>query len=157
MNTATKAVTTQPWTDWPVMAWLTRLGYPLIGLMAVVIVWEMVAGKIAGIPTPLATLMAAVTLFQDPFYRNGPNDVGIGWNVLASLWRVGVGFGLAALVGIPAGFIIGRYAPIRKMTAPVISLLRPVSPLAWLPLGLLMFRPPSRQPSGPSSSAPSGR
>jgi len=140
MNTATKAVTTQPWAGLPVMAWLGRLGYPLIGLMAVVIVWEMVAGKIPGIPTPMATLQAAITLFQDPFYRNGPNDVGIGWNVLASLWRVGVGFGLAALVGIPAGFIIGRYAPIRKMTAPVISLLRPVSPLAWLPLGLLMFR-----------------
>jgi len=140
MNTATKAVTTQPWAGLPVMAWLGRLGYPFIGLMAVVIVWEMVAGKIPGIPTPMATLQAAITLFQDPFYRNGPNDVGIGWNVLASLWRVGVGFGLAALVGIPAGFIIGRYAPIRKMTAPVISLLRPVSPLAWLPLGLLMFR-----------------
>jgi len=140
MNTASKSVTTPTWSGLPAMAWLSKLGYPLIGLMVVGVIWEMIAGKIAGIPTPLDTFQSAVTLFQDPFYRNGPNDVGIGWNVLASLWRVGVGFGLAALVGIPAGFVIGRYAPVRKMMAPVISLLRPVSPLAWLPLGLLIFK-----------------
>ena len=64
----------------------------------------------------------------------------MGWNILNSLGRVGIGFGLAALVGIPAGFILGRFAFVSAMFAPVISLLRPVSPLAWLPIGLLVFK-----------------
>ena len=50
------------------------------------------------------------SVFGDPFYRKGPNDQGIGWNILMSLQRVGIGFGLAALVGIPLGFILGRFA-----------------------------------------------
>ncbi|WP_298291465.1 nitrate ABC transporter permease, partial [Thiomonas sp.] len=66
-------------------------------------------------------------------------DVGIGWNLLASLKRVAYGFGLAALVGIPLGFAIGRMKFLNRMLAPVISLLRPVSPLAWLPIGLYVF------------------
>ena len=85
-------------------------------------------------------LDAAVKLFADPFYRNGPNDQGIGWNVLSSLQRVGIGFGFAALVGIPLGFILGRSAFLSAMVNPIISLLRPVSPLAWLPIGLLVFK-----------------
>ncbi|MCP8713247.1 ABC transporter permease subunit, partial [Streptomyces sp. AC04842] len=98
------------------------------------------AMRIPEIPTPGVTWRAAVELFSDPFYDNGPNDKGIGWNLLASLQRVGIGFGLAALVGIPVGFAIGRYAPVRAMFSPIVSLLRPVSPLAWLPLGLLLFK-----------------
>ena len=82
----------------------------------------------------------ALKLFSDPFYRKGPNDQGIGWNILASLQRVGLGFGLAALVGIPAGFMIGRFEYLNRMTSPIISLLRPVSPLAWLPIGLMVFK-----------------
>ena len=79
-------------------------------------------------------------VFGDPFYRKGPNDQGIGWNVLMSLQRVGIGFGLAALVGIPLGFVLGRFAFAHAMAAPIISLLRPVSPLAWLPIGLMVFK-----------------
>ena len=87
-----------------------------------------------------ATFDAALKLFADPFYRNGPNDQGIGWNVLSSLQRVGIGFGFAALVGIPLGFILGRSPFLSAMINPIISLLRPVSPLAWLPIGLLVFK-----------------
>jgi nitrate/nitrite transport system permease protein len=83
---------------------------------------------------------SAVKLFSDPFYRKGPNDQGIGWNIIASLQRVGIGFGLAALVGIPAGFLIGRFKLMDRMSAPIISILRPVSPLAWLPIGLMVFK-----------------
>ena len=57
-----------------------------------------------------------------------------------------IGFGLAALVGIPLGFMIGRFAFLNRMVSPLISLLRPVSPLAWLPIGLLVFK--ARQPGG---------
>ena len=92
------------------------------------------------IPGPAKVWDSAVKLFSDPVYRKGPNDQGIGWNILASLQRVGLGFGLAALVGIPAGFMIGRFEYLNRMTSPIISLLRPVSPLAWLPIGLMVFK-----------------
>jgi nitrate/nitrite transport system permease protein len=64
----------------------------------------------------------------------------VGWNVWSSLKRVALGFGLAALVGIPLGFLIGRFEFLSRMFNPLISLLRPVSPLAWLPIGLLVFK-----------------
>ena len=113
---------------------------PLVGIALVLLVWQIIAARNSAFPTPLATFKEALVLFADPFYRNSPNDQGIGWNVLASLKRVGVGFGLAALVGIPLGFIIGRVQFIGRMFGPIISLLKPVSPLAWLPIGLLVFK-----------------
>ncbi len=119
--------------------WL-RVLPPLIGFALLIGVWALFTAKSNTFPTPLATLDAAVKLFADPFYRNGPNDQGIGWNILNSLGRVGIGFGLAALVGIPLGFLIGRIQFFNRMVQPLISLLRPVSPLAWLPIGLLVFK-----------------
>lgn len=113
---------------------------PLLGLVIFVLAWQGIATAIPALPTPAVTWKAAVALFADPFYRNGPNDQGVGWNVLASLARVGAGFGMAAVIGIPAGFLIGRFAFLNAMTSPIISLLRPVSPLAWLPIGLLLFK-----------------
>ena len=114
---------------------------PLAGLALLVLLWQITSIKTAGsIPTPAETWVQALQIFSDPFYRNGPNDQGIGWNVLASLQRVAIGFGLAALVGIPAGFAIGRFEFLGRMFNPLISLLRPVSPLAWLPIGLLVFK-----------------
>ncbi|WP_426713093.1 nitrate ABC transporter permease [Cronobacter muytjensii] len=112
----------------------------LLGLALLVIAWQIAAMTTKGFPTPLSTLDSALTLFADPFYNEGPNDQGIGWNVLASLSRVAVGFGLAALVGIPLGFLIGRFTFLGRMFHPLIALLRPVSPLAWLPIGLLLFQ-----------------
>lgn len=113
---------------------------PIFGLIFLILVWEIIAVKNSGIPSPAVTLKSAMELFADPFYSNGPNDQGIGWNILASLKRVGVGFGLAALVGIPLGFMIGRFKFLSGMFNPIISLLKPVSPLAWLPIGLLVFK-----------------
>jgi nitrate/nitrite transport system permease protein len=113
---------------------------PFIGLALLVLVWEIVAAKNAGFPSPLVTLKEAIIVFSDPFYQKGPNDQGIGWNILASLKRVAVGFGLAAAVGIPLGFLIGRFKFLSGMFNPIIILLKPVSPLAWLPIGLLVFK-----------------
>ena len=113
---------------------------PVAGLALLVGVWALLTMNSTTFPTPAATWQAAVQLFSDPFYSNGPNDQGIGWNILFSLKRVAMGFGLAALVGIPLGFIIGRSKVISSMLNPIISLLRPVSPLAWLPIGLLVFK-----------------
>ena len=120
--------------------WLAVLP-PVLGMGLLVAIWAAATmGANASLPTPAVTFDAAVKLFADPFYDRGPNDQGIGWNVLFSLQRVAIGFGLAAAVGIPLGFIIGRFEFIGRMFGPLISLLKPVSPLAWLPIGLLVFK-----------------
>jgi nitrate/nitrite transport system permease protein len=124
--------------DWREVA-LTMLP-PVFGLALLVAVWGLLTMNSTTFPTPAATFEAAVKLFADPFYRKGPNDQGIGWNILFSLERVAVGFGMAAVVGIPMGFILGRFTFINRMLNPLVSLLRPVSPLAWLPIGLLVFK-----------------
>jgi len=111
----------------------------VFGIALFVAVWAIVSQGSA-LPGPVKTWHSAVGVFSDPFYRKGPNDQGIGWNVLNSLGRVGIGFGLAALIGIPLGFMIGRFRFLSGMAAPIVSLLRPVSPLAWLPIGLLVFK-----------------
>lgn len=113
---------------------------PIFGVLFLCLMWEIISYKNSGIPSPLVTLKAAMELFADPFYSNGPNDQGIGWNIYASLKRVGIGFGMAAIVGIPLGFMIGRFKFLSGMFNPIISLLKPVSPLAWLPIGLLVFK-----------------
>ncbi len=112
----------------------------LLGFAVFLLAWQFLAQVNSQIPGPAKVWTAAVKLFSDPFYVKGPNDQGIGWNILSSLKRVGIGFGLAALVGIPLGFMIGRFDFLNRMTAPIISILRPVSPLAWLPIGLLVFK-----------------
>ncbi|HWW04060.1 MAG TPA: nitrate ABC transporter permease [Collimonas sp.] len=121
-------------------SWLMKIIAPLLGLAFLVLIWQIIAMSNSQFPTPLLTLQEALKLFADPFYRTSPNDQGIGWNILASLQRVAVGFGLAALIGIPLGFMIGRFKFLSSMFGPIISLLKPVSPLAWLPIGLLVFK-----------------
>jgi nitrate/nitrite transport system permease protein len=113
---------------------------PVLGFCLLLLIWQIIAQSGGQIPTPAKVWDAAVKVFSDPFYKKGPNDQGIGWNILSSLQRVGLGFGLAALVGIPLGFMIGRFKFLSDMVNPIISLLRPVSPLAWLPIGLLVFK-----------------
>jgi nitrate/nitrite transport system permease protein len=123
-----------------VRAVLVTVLSPVLGIALFVGLWSLVAMASPQLPTPAKTWSSAITVFSDPFYRKGPNDQGIGWNVLMSLQRVGIGFGLAALVGIPLGFILGRFRFANAMASPIISLLRPVSPLAWLPIGLMVFK-----------------
>ncbi|MES2401044.1 MAG: nitrate ABC transporter permease [Pseudomonadota bacterium] len=120
--------------------WLAVLP-PVLGLGLLVLLWELVfMGTGGSIPSPRDTFIQAIQIFSDPFYSKGPNDQGVGWNVLSSLKRVALGFGLAAIVGIPVGFMIGRFSFLSRMFNPLISLMRPVSPLAWLPIGLLVFK-----------------
>ncbi|MFN3861784.1 MAG: nitrate ABC transporter permease [Roseateles sp.] len=135
---ATKAKPPRKPFDWRGL-WL-RVLPPVLSIALLVGIWALATQKGGSFPTPAATFDAAVKLFADPFYRNGPNDVGLGWNILNSLGRVGMGFGMAALVGIPLGFVIGRFEFANRMVSPLISLLKPVSPLAWLPIGLLVFK-----------------
>jgi nitrate/nitrite transport system permease protein len=124
--------------DWRGL-WLKVLP-PIFGMGLLVGIWAIIAKTGSGFPTPLETFKQAIDVFSDPFYQKGPNDQGIGWNVLLSLQRVAFGFGMAAAVGIPLGFMIGRFTFLSRMFNPLISLLRPVSPLAWLPIGLMVFK-----------------
>jgi nitrate/nitrite transport system permease protein len=113
---------------------------PILGLLIMLLIWEAISKGGQTIPGPIATAKQAIAVFSDPFYQNGPNDQGIGYKIINSLGRVGLGFGLAALIGIPLGFLIGRFTFLNNMISPIIALLRPVSPLAWLPIGLLVFK-----------------
>lgn len=131
-------VTAKPLFDWRGL-WLKVLP-PVVGVALLIAIWGLLTLKSTTFPSPGQTFDAAVQLFADPFYQKGPNDQGIGWNILSSLQRVGLGFGMAALVGIPLGFMIGRFEFLNRMVSPLVSLLRPVSPLAWLPIGLLVFK-----------------
>lgn len=120
--------------------WALLVLPPILGIALFILLWGVLATQRPDLPGPLATWHSATELFADPFYDKGPNDQGIGWNILNSLGRVGVGFAMAAMLGIPLGFIIGRFTFCDRMFAPIINLLRPVSPLAWLPIGLLVFQ-----------------
>ena len=114
---------------------------PLVTFGLVLAAWSFVQSRIApDLPTPSQTWEHAKDLMSNPFYDKGPNDKGIGWQLFYSLGRVGAGFGLAALVGIPLGFLMGMSINIQRALTPLIQILRPVSPLAWLPIGLLVFK-----------------
>ena len=92
---------------------------PVLGFGLLVGIWALVSISTASsIPSPLDTFKQAVLIFSDPFYRNRPNDQGVGWNILTSLERVAVGFRLAAAVGVTGGFTVGRFAFLKKAAWP---------------------------------------
>jgi nitrate/nitrite transport system permease protein len=91
-------------------------------------------------PTPADMGRTIVSQLSHPFYDNGPNDKGIGIQIGWSLLRVGLGFGLAALVAIPLGFVIGMSPLVYRMLDPFIQLLKPISPLAWMPIALYTIK-----------------
>ena len=114
---------------------------PFLTFAIVIGVWLLIHTHVVkAIPSPLDAWHKAVEIFSDPFYDEGPNDMGIAWQLLYSLGRVMAGFGLAVLVGVPVGFLMGMSPAFRTALQPLIQILRPVSPLAWLPIGLLLFR-----------------
>ncbi|MDD5390218.1 MAG: nitrate ABC transporter permease [Gallionellaceae bacterium] len=120
---------------------LKTLLLPLLTFSVIIAAWSYIHIHVAPeFPAPSETWKHAKIVLADPFYENGPNDLGIGWQLLNSLARVGAGFGLAALVGIPLGFMMGMSDNMQRAFAPLIQILKPVSPLAWLPIGLLLFK-----------------
>ena len=93
-----------------------------------------------GMPTASKTIQEFWWWITHPFFDNGPNDLGIGWNLLISLRRVAIGYFAASFIAIPLGILIGISPVAYKAFNPYVQLLKPVSPLAWLPLGLYIFR-----------------
>jgi nitrate/nitrite transport system permease protein len=81
----------------------------------------------------------AVELLSDPFYDAGPNDKGIGLQLAYSLLRVAAGYSLALLVAIPLGFLVGMSPLMLRALNPFIQVLKPISPLAWMPLALFVI------------------
>jgi nitrate/nitrite transport system permease protein len=92
------------------------------------------------IPGPFKTLAVFGDMLKNPFYDNGPNDKGIGVQLISSIGRVFLGFALGSLVAIPLGAIMGSSKIGMRLINPIVQILRPVSPLAWFPLGLLAFK-----------------
>jgi nitrate/nitrite transport system permease protein len=112
------------------------LGFAILGLM-----WYGVSLITAGeLPTPVATLKVLWEMLADPFYDYGPNDKGIALQLGSSLLRVFTGFLCGAFIAIPVGLLMGANAFCKKMFDPIVQVLKPVSPLAWFPIGLVAFQ-----------------
>jgi nitrate/nitrite transport system permease protein len=113
----------------------------LTGIAILILIWSalaMVVGR--DLPTPLAAGQVIVQLLSDPLYDRGPNDKGILVQLGSSLGRVFLGFALGSLVAVPLGLLMGSSPRMMRIVNPVVQILRPVSPLAWFPLGLAIMK-----------------
>jgi nitrate/nitrite transport system permease protein len=114
-------------------------GWAAIGAAGALALWQIAASSSA-LPSPSEGLAKLGHLLWYPFYDLGPNDKGIARQLAISLKRVGIGFALASVVGIPLGLFIGASRRAWLAINPVVQMLRPVSPLAWFPIWLVVFR-----------------
>lgn len=114
---------------------------PLVILLVLGVIWEMLcSGAGAALPPPSQVIAETWELIVDPFYDNGGNDVGLAWQLLASLERVAVGYLLAVVAGVGLGVLIGQSDWAMRGLDPIFQVLRTVPPLAWLPLSLAGFQ-----------------
>jgi nitrate/nitrite transport system permease protein len=120
---------------------LQAAAFTAAGFGILLSLWQLISVvTAAALPGPLATLAVFWDLIRDPFYDAGPNDKGIAWLLLSSLGKVFLGFGLGSLVAIPAGMAMGANSFCNRMFYPIVQILKPVSPLAWFPIGLAVFQ-----------------
>ncbi|MDZ4365970.1 MAG: nitrate ABC transporter permease [Afipia sp.] len=114
---------------------------PFIMLVLIFGIWQILCMKPgATLPSPSRIWADAKDLIVDPFFVTGPQDIGLGWRVMTSLQRVAVGFGLASIVGVLVGAIIGQSIWAMRGLDPIFQVMRTVPPLAWLPISLAAFR-----------------
>jgi nitrate/nitrite transport system permease protein len=115
--------------------------YTLGGFGILLLIWYIIS-KITtdALPGPYATLSVLWEMLRDPFYDYGPNDKGIALQLFSSLGKVFLGFGLGSLVAIPVGILMGANPFCKKLFYPIVQILKPVSPLAWFPIGLAVFQ-----------------
>ncbi len=124
---------------------LDWLVLPLIGILILGLAWQILSFAtlhkgpndviVADIPSPYQTLQSSWLYIAHPFEKRGEMDMGILAFTWLSLKLVAKGYSIALLLGTPLGFLLGTSKVFTKMFDPVIQLIRPVSPLAWLPLG----------------------
>ncbi len=113
---------------------------PLLLFGVVIAIWSAIAAQIPGFPPPSEVWDELLVVLSDPFYNNGAGDQGIALQLGNSLARVFGGFALAIAVGVPVGLLIGMSKNAYMAFNPYIQILKPVSPLAWLPLALFVFK-----------------
>ncbi len=119
---------------------------PLVCAAIILLIWQIGFGRPgATLPSPLVVWKEASDLILEPFFVNGPQDIGLGWRTWTSLQRVAIGFGLASAVGVLVGAIVGQSIWAMRGLDPIFQILRTVPPLAWLPISLAAFR--DSQPS----------
>jgi len=127
------------------LAALASVAYGLTGFGLLVGGWYLVSQLSEdGLPAPWPTFQVFYEMLRDPFYDYGPNDKGIALQLGSSLGRVFVGFLFGSLVAVPVGILMGASAFARKIFYPVVHILKPVSPLAWFPIGLVVFQSASQ-------------
>lgn len=120
---------------------LQRVLPPVVILALLGLLWELLcSGPGAALPPPSVVLSETWELIIDPFYDNGGNDVGLAWQLLASLERVAYGYLLAVIAGVALGVLIGQSDWAMRGLDPLFQVLRTVPPLAWLPLSLAGFQ-----------------
>jgi nitrate/nitrite transport system permease protein len=118
---------------------------PIIVIALMLVVWQVACSSpTSSLPPPSQVWNEAYDLIAHPFFNNGPQDIGLAWRVLISLQRVAIGFGLAAIVGVALGALVGQSIWAMRGLDPVFQILRTVPPLAWLPLSLAAFRDSSQ-------------
>ena len=114
---------------------------PLLVVLALLLIWELTfSGPKSQLPPPSKVWLESQDLILQPFFINGPQDVGLGWRILTSLQRVAIGFALAATAGIALGVLVGQSRMATRALDPIFQVLRTVPPLAWLPISLAAFR-----------------
>jgi nitrate/nitrite transport system permease protein len=113
---------------------------PVVGLLVLGAIWTFVATQVQDLPSPMKTWQESKLYILQPFDKRGEMDQGILRLAYYSLVRVAKGFLLGILMGTPLGFLLGLSKTFNRMFDPVIQVLRPISPLAWLPLGLIIFQ-----------------
>ena len=114
---------------------------PLLGFAAVLLLWTIVSRTVAtDLPSPLRTWRESKLYVLDPFFKQGEMNQGMGRLASYSLWRVTKGYFLAIAIGTPLGFLLGLSRNFARAFDPLIQILRPISPLAWLPLGMIIFQ-----------------
>ncbi|MFM2356215.1 MAG: nitrate transporter, permease protein [Pseudomonadota bacterium] len=119
---------------------LTETVIPPVVVIAVLLaVWQVATAGGGALPSPADVWAQSGDLILHPFYVAGTQDMGLGWRVLTSLERVGIGFGLAAVVGVLIGAVIGQSVWMMRGVDPLFQVLRTVPPLAWLPISLAAF------------------
>lgn len=112
-----------------------------VGIGAVCAIWQIICATVApDLPTPAVALGGFASIMADPFYDNGPNDKGIGLQLMYSLRRVFLGFAIGSVIALPLGFMFGLSATSRAIFNPIVQILRPVSPMAWFPIGLAVLK-----------------
>jgi nitrate/nitrite transport system permease protein len=127
---------------------LDWLVLPLIGVVAVMVLWQVSSATWAKeLPSPARTWTASKDYILKPFEKRGEMDQGILRFTWYSLVLVAKGYAIALIIGTPIGFCLGLSRTFTRIFDPIIQILRPVSPLAWLPLGLVLFLGAGRQAS----------